>query len=77
MVHRPKYCNYLFFLPFYYIANIIYNKGKYYPFIYVSDGKRTPEPIQLNGDENLENLITSLKNVVTPNFVNGLMTNPN
>jgi hypothetical protein len=58
-------------------ANIIYNKGKYYPFIYVSDGKRTPEPIQLNGDENLENLITSLKNVVTPNFVNGLMTNPN
>jgi hypothetical protein len=58
-------------------ANIIYNGGKYYPFIYVSDGKTTPNPIQLNGDENLENLITSLKNVVTPTFVNGLMTNPN
>ncbi len=58
-------------------SHILYNNGKYYPFLYVSDGKTTPNPIQLNGDENLENLLTSLKTVVTPNFVKSLLTTPN
>jgi len=57
-------------------SHIVYNNGKYYPFVYVSDGSRKTVK-QLNGDENLENLLTSLKTVVTPNFVQGLITTPN
>lgn len=56
-------------------SHIIYSGGKYYPFMYVSDGNNKTVK-QLKGDENLENLLTSLKTVVTPNFVQGLITTP-
>jgi hypothetical protein len=57
-------------------ANIVYSRGKYYPFVYVSDGSKQTVK-QLNGDENLENLLTALKTVVTPTFAKGLITTPN
>ncbi len=57
-------------------SHIQYSNGKYYPYLYISNGtKKTVK--QLNGDENLENLITTLKTVVTPNFAQGLITIPN
>ena len=57
-------------------ANIVFNNGKYYPYVYVSDGSRQTVK-QLNGDENLENLLEALKTVVTPTFAKGLITTPN
>ena len=57
-------------------ANVVFSNGKYYPFVYVSDGTRKTVK-QLNGDENLENLLTALKTVVTPTFAKGLITTPN
>ena len=61
-------------------ANIVYKEsesgGKYYPFVYVSDGSKQIVK-QLNGDENLENLLEALKTVVTPTFAKGLITTPN
>lgn len=57
-------------------SNIVLSNGKYYPFIYVSDGF-TKTVKQLNGNENLENLLTTLKTVITPTFVKGLITTPN
>ena len=57
-------------------ANIVFSGGKYYPFVYVSDGSKQTVK-QLNGDENLENLLVALKTVVTPTFAKGLMTTPN
>ncbi len=57
-------------------ANIVYSGGKYYPFVYVSDGSKQTVK-QLNGDENLENLLIALKTVVTPTFAKGLITTPN
>lgn len=55
-------------------ANIVFSNEKYYAYLYISDGKKTPNPVQLKGDENLENLLNSLKTVVTPTFVQGLIT---
>ena len=57
-------------------SHIIYNGGKYYPFLYVSDGTRKTVK-QLKGDENLENLLSTLKTVVTPTFTQGLISTPN
>ena len=56
-------------------ANIQYSNGKYYPFLYMSDGK-TKTVKQLDGDENLENLITTLK-TLNPTLVKKLIIMPN
>lgn len=56
-------------------ANIQYSNGKYYPFLYMSDGK-TKSVKQLDGDENLENLITTLK-TLNPTLVKKLIIMPN
>lgn len=56
-------------------ANIQFINDKYYPFIYASDGK-TKTVKQLDGDENLENLIISLKNI-NPLLVQKLLIMPN
>ncbi len=53
-------------------TNIVFSNGKYYPYIYINNGKPNT-PIQLNGNENLENLLTSLKATVTPSFIQGLL----
>lgn len=57
-------------------SNVVFSKGKYYPFLYVSDGKRRSVK-QLDGDENLENVLTTLKTAVNPTLVQGLLTIPN
>ncbi len=57
-------------------SNVVFSNGKYYPFLYVSDGKRKSVK-QLDGDENLENVLTTLKTAVNPTFVQGLLTIPN
>ena len=57
-------------------SNIVFSNGKYYPFLYVSDG--TIQSVkQLDGDENLENVLTTLKVAVSPTLVQGLLTTPN
>lgn len=57
-------------------SNVVFSNGKYYPFLYVSDGTRKSVK-QLDGDENLENVLTSLKVAVNPTLVQGLLTTPN
>lgn len=57
-------------------SNVVFSNGKYYPFLYVSDGKRRSVK-QLDGDENLENVLTTLKTAVNPTLVKGLLTTPN
>jgi hypothetical protein len=57
-------------------ANIVFNNGKYYPFLYVSDENRKVIK-QLDGDENLENLLTTLKFGINPTLIQGLLTTPN
>ena len=57
-------------------ANIQFSNGKYYPFLYISDGKTPPKVKQLDGDENLENLLLTLKSV-NPTIVKKLIIMPN
>lgn len=57
-------------------SNVVFSNGKYYPFLYVSDGKRKTVK-QLDGDENLENVLNTLKTAVSPTLVKGLLTLPN
>lgn len=57
-------------------SNVVFSNGKYYPFLYVSDGNRRSVK-QLDGDENLENVLTTLKTAVNPTLVKGLLTTPN
>jgi hypothetical protein len=57
-------------------SNVVFSNGKYYPFLYISDGNiKTVK--QLDGDENLENVLITLKTAVTPTLVKGLLTLPN
>jgi len=49
-------------------ANIIYSNGKYYPYVFMTDGtKSTIE--QLDGDPSLQKVIISLQNGITPGLV--------
>lgn len=57
-------------------SNVVFSNGKYYPFLYVSDGNKKSVK-QLDGDENLENVLLTLKTAVTPTLVKGLLTTPN
>ena len=57
-------------------ANIQFSNGKYYPFLYISDGKTPPKVKQLDGDENLENLLLTLQSV-NPTIVKKLIIMPN
>ena len=54
-------------------SNVIFSNGKYYPFLYISDGIRKPVVRELDGDENLENVLNSLKSV-NPTIVQALLT---
>lgn len=57
-------------------ANIQFSNGKYYPFLYISDGKTPPKVKQLDGDENLQNLLLTLQSV-NPTIVKKLIIMPN
>jgi hypothetical protein len=54
-------------------SNIIFNStsGKYYPYVYMRDASTKNPGIvkQLDGDENLQNVIMSLKTTINPTFV--------
>ena len=54
-------------------SNIVFSNGKYYPLLYISDGIRKPVVRELDGDENLENVLNSLKSI-NPTVVQALLT---
>jgi len=43
-------------------ANIVFSNGKYYPYLYMTDGKKSTIE-QLDGDVNLQKVVTSLRNI--------------
>ena len=53
-------------------SNVVFSNGKYYPFLYINDGKTKPVVRQLKGDENLENVLSSLKSI-DPTIVQALL----
>jgi len=53
-------------------SNIVFSNGKYYPFLYISNGIKKPVVRQLKGDENLENVLKSLKDI-NPTIVQSLL----
>ena len=57
-------------------SNIQYSNGKYYPYLYINNGIQKPVVRQLDGDENLENVISAIKNI-NPTVVQALLTQPN
>ena len=55
-------------------ANIILRGGIYYPILYASDGRNfTKVPRELEGSENLQQVITFLKQSVNPTFVSSII----
>ena len=55
-------------------ANIIYRNGIYYPVMYASDGRsETKVPRELPGSENLQQVITFLKQSVNPTYVSSII----
>lgn len=55
-------------------ANIIYNNGIYYPVIFASDGRTmTKVPRELEGSENLQQVVTFLKQSVNPTLVSSIL----
>lgn len=55
-------------------ANIIQSNGVYYPIIYVSDGRNmTKVPRELEGSENLQQVVMFLKQSVNPTFVSSIL----
>lgn len=55
-------------------ANIIFRNGIYYPVMYASDGKNeTKVPRELPGSENLQQVMTFLKQSVNPTYVSSII----
>lgn len=55
-------------------ANIIYRNGVYYPVMYASDGRNeTKVPRELPGSENLQQVMTFLKQSVNPTYVSSII----
>lgn len=50
-------------------VNIVESQGKYYPVVYMSDGINKPVVKEMAGDENLENILTTLKQIITPRYI--------
>lgn len=55
-------------------ANIVYRNGVYYPILYASDGRNeTKVPRELPGSENLQQVMTFLKQSVNPTYVSSII----
>jgi hypothetical protein len=50
-------------------VNIVESQGKFYPIVYMSNGINPPVIKEMAGDANLENVLLSLKQIVTPTFI--------
>lgn len=49
-------------------ANILYSKGKYFPYVYVQDARGRSIIKALDGDENLSKVVSGMKDALTPQF---------
>lgn len=58
-------------------ANIVYSSGQYFPYLYIKDGNKKPVVRELPGDDNLENILITLKNSINPTLVKSLLITPN
>ena len=50
-------------------ANIRQDGGIFYPYVYISDGKNV-QVIELQGKSHLQDVVTTLKNELSPSFIN-------